>query len=131
MLHVLFDQIDTSLGTRPLMWRSGSETNQLYTVKRVRLFYPYLVTSCSCIPFVRVTHKVQREHAYNLNLSVVVKLPSFVKLVCPFRKSKVCCFFASAPGEFLVGCMVVVEMTGNVAKYIGLLKSSVNKKGPQ
>ena len=51
------------------------------TVKRLwllQLYFGYL----TCIPIVYVTHKVQEV----LRIYVVKKLPSFVKLVSPFRK---------------------------------------------
>ena len=65
----------------------------MYTVKRLWLLQPYF-GYLSCIPFVYVTQKVQGV----LRIYVVEKLPSFVKLVSPFRKpinifGEVCCFF--------------------------------------
>ena len=66
-----------------------------------------------------MTRKVQG--VLTTQQSVVEKLPSFVKLVSPFRKPinqhiisvEVCCFFdLTHLSAQLLGCMVVVEMPG-------------------
>ena len=65
---------------------------------------------------------------YNLNQNVVEKLPSFVKLISPFRKPiyinqhildvDICCFFDLdhlihlLMESSLIGWMVVLEMVG-------------------
>ena len=51
----------------------------IYTVRKFRLYTSIIFGYLSSIPSVCVAHKF--KNAYNLNQSVVEKLPSFVKLV--------------------------------------------------
>ena len=84
-------------------------------MRRFRLLQPYF-GHLSCTPFICMICKVQGVLICNLNPSVVEKLPSFVKLVSPFRSSisgKVCHPFDVIHLEIeFLGCMVAVEMPG-------------------
>ena len=95
----------------------------LVTVKRFGLLQPHF-GHLSCIPFVCMTHKVQGM-LYNSNQSIVEKLPSFVKLVSPFRglitsfhkayKSAYQLGFVvylTLNSHLFLGCMIAVEMPG-------------------
>ena len=83
-----------------------------HTVKRFWLFQPYF-GYLSCIPFVYLTHKVQRV-LIEFEQNVVEQLPSFAKLVSPFRKPRnqhfgeVCCFFDFA--HLLIESSLVAQL---------------------